>query len=157
MGKLVVVGIADQQVTAPPEILITYALGSCVGVCLYDKIRRVGGLAHIFMPKASGTVKGKELHKFADTAIEEMVKTMQKKGCNASGLTAKIAGGASMFGFKGICVGEQNIEIVKRELRRFNIKLLAEDTGSNYGRTVEFNLENGTMTVKTAGKGNKVF
>jgi len=156
MGRLVVVGISDQQVAAPPDNLITYALGSCVGICLHDNLSRVSGLAHILLPESFVDSDRKEVYKFANTAIEELVRSMERKGCARIHLTAKIAGGANMFVTSGMSIGERNVDMVKKELRRLNIRLKAEDTGANYGRTVEFNTSDGSMTIKTAGKGHKV-
>jgi len=156
VGKLVVVGISDQNIVGPPDILITYALGSCVAICIYDNLRRVGGLAHILLPEAFGDVGGKNIYKFADTAIEELIWNMEKCGCVRLHLTAKIAGGANMFASTGKSIGERNVESVKKELQRLRVRIVAEDTGANYGRTAVFNPEDGSLTVKTIGKGNKV-
>jgi chemotaxis protein CheD len=157
MGKLVVVGISDQQIAGPPDTLITYALGSCVGICIHAHLRKLSGLSHILLPNAFDNIEAKDIFKFADTAIAQLVSAMERRGCLRAHLTAKIAGGANMFtSLKSISVGDRNVETVKKELRRLNIRLIAEDTGANYGRTVEFNPENGMVTVKTAGKGNKI-
>ncbi len=157
MSKLVVVGISDQQVACPPDSLITYALGSCVGICLFDTMRRISGLAHVLLPQAINGCNRNEVYKFADTAVEELVKSMESRGCARLHIVAKIAGGANMFATTGRSIGERNIEVVKSELKRLNIRLLAEDTGANYGRTVEFDTQKGSMIIKTAGKGNKIF
>lgn len=157
MGTLRVVGISDQQIACPPDHLITYALGSCVGICLYDQVRRVSGLAHILLPEAVRLGSKNDAYKYADTAIEALVNSMKIQGVSGNLLVAKIAGGASMFINSTINIGERNVEVVKRELRRLNIKLLAEDTGSNYGRTVKFNAEDGKMTVTSIGKETKIF
>jgi len=155
MSNTIVVGISDQQVVAPPDTLITYALGSCVGICLHDGFLRVAGLSHILLPSAPDGKNQTDIYKYADTAIEAMLRTMERKGCSRYRITAKIAGGATMFTTNGISIGERNIEMVKRELERLRIRLLAEDTGLNYGRTVDFNPETGTMTVKSVGRGIK--
>ncbi len=156
MGKLLVVGISDQQIASPPDHLITYALGSCVGICLYDQMKQISGLAHILLPEASRLGNKNEVYKYADTAIEELVKSMEKRGGSSNRLVAKIAGGASMFVNSTINIGERNVDVVKKELRRLNIKLVAEDTGANYGRTVKFNADDGIMTVTSIGKETKV-
>jgi Chemotaxis protein; stimulates methylation of MCP proteins len=156
MSKSIVVGISDQQIARPPDILVTYALGSCVGICLYDNLHRIGGLAHILLPEAFGGAGDVNLYKFANTAIAELVKTMGRQGCLPYHITAKIAGGANMFACSGKSIGERNVETVKKELQRLKIKITGEDTGANYGRTAVFNPEDGSLTVKTVGRGNKV-
>lgn len=156
MGNLIVVGISDQQIAAPPDTLITYALGSCVGICLCDSLRQFGGLSHVLLPEAFNANSGKDIFKFADTAIAELVRRLERRGCARSRLTAKIAGGANMFATTGASIGERNVETVKRELHKLRIRLVGEDVGLNYGRTVEFNPKDGSMTVKSIGKPSKV-
>ena len=156
MGKIIVVGISDQQIVVTPDKLVTYALGSCVGICIYDNKKKIGGLSHILLPEAYTTKGQKDVFKFANTAIENMVMTMEKLGCSRFQLTAKIAGGANMFITQGKSIGERNVEVVKNELYRLRIRIIAEDTGSNYGRTVEFNSEDGAVIIKTVGRGNKI-
>ena len=151
-----VIGISDQKLASPPDILITYALGSCVCICIYDSLRRIGGLAHILLPEAFGDLSGQNIYKFADTAIEELVRVMGKQGCARLHLTAKIAGGANMFTSTEKSIGDRNVETVIKELQRLKIRIVAQDTGSNYGRTAVFNPDDGSLTVKTAGRGNKV-
>ena len=94
--------------------------------------------------------------KFADTGIDYLIEMMVQKGANRRNLTAKIAGGAQMFAFSGnsdmLRVGERNVEAVKKKLNQLGIRLLAEDTGLNFGRTVEFYPENGDFVIKSVGK-----
>ncbi len=151
-----VVGIADQKTARGPDTLVTYALGSCVGVCLYDGALQTGGLAHVLLPETFKNGEEKNIYKFADTAVEALVRSMESLGCSRARMTAKIAGGACMFLGAGLSIGERNVEVVKKELNRFGIRLVAEDTGANYGRTLEFNTQDGTVTVKTAGRGSKI-
>ena len=155
MDSAIVVGISDMKVVTRPGQLITYALGSCIGICLYDPLNGICGLSHILLPDSSMCPNDTNVMKFADTAVEELIKRMERQGANRFRLIAKIAGGARLFGGSGgIQVGERNIAAVKAQLERFRIRLLSEDTGLNYGRTVEFNTD-GTVFIKTALKGAK--
>lgn len=156
MVQSIIVDIADQKIARSPDKLITYALGSCVGVSLYDPLLKIGGLAHIFLPHAFGEPKQEELFKFADTAVAVLIKSLKKSGCNVIRLTAKIAGGANMFASQTISIGEKNIFVVKSELNRFGIKIKAEDTGKNYGRTMIFDPSNGSVMIKSVGKEIKI-
>lgn len=98
MSEKLTVGISDWKICGSPDSLITYALGSCVGICLYDKNLKLAGLAHIMLPDSTAITGGAATRaKFADTAIVDMVEAMKAKGANVSALTAKIAGGAVMF------------------------------------------------------------
>lgn len=156
MSNPIVVGISDMNVTPRPGVLVTYALGSCVGICLYDRLAGVSGLSHILLPDSSMCPNDHNVMKFADTAVKALIERMERAGARRARLTAKIAGGARLFGNgEGIQIGERNVAAVKAELARFNIPILAEETGLNYGRTVEFHAEDGTVYVKTALKGAK--
>lgn len=157
MSQTIIVGISDQNTAVPPDLLITYALGSCVGICLYDSAASIAGLSHILLPEAFRDSTPEDDFKFANRAIEVLVRTMEKNGCLRNRLTAKIAGGANMFATSGESIGDRNVQTVKKELERLRIRLLAEDTGANYGRTVLFNPMSGQMTVKSIGRESKVF
>lgn len=155
MSVIINVGISDLNVTAPPGILATYALGSCVGICLYDKSTRISGLAHIMLPWSTEAVNGKNMpRRYADTGIAELVNTMNHKGAKTTSLIAKIAGGAQMFNTisTSFNIGERNVQAVKKILMNMHIPIVAEQTGENFGRTVFFNSETGLMEIKSATK-----
>lgn len=162
MGMLVV-GISDLKVATPPDTLITYALGSCVGICLLDANAKVAGLSHIMLPSSSLAPADRNVFKFADTAIPDLVKKMEIKGAMRSRLKAKIAGGAQMFEMQGGAggnnstwnIGQRNVTAVIDTLRRLSIPILAQDVLANYGRTVSFDPTTGMMTVKALNKNVK--
>jgi len=153
----IIIGIADYVVVHNPAVLVTIGLGSCVGISIRDPIARFGSLAHILLPSIKESNNKDNPLKFADSAIEIVVNSLLKKGCIKSRLEAKIAGGASMFSFGNsiMNIGERNVLAVKQKLKEMNIPLLASDTGANYGRTIEFNIASGVMSVKSALKGTK--
>jgi len=153
----IIIGIADLVVVHNPAILITIGLGSCVAVSLRDPVARFGGLSHILLPSIEESNNKDNRMKFADSAIEMAVDMLLKNGCVKSRLEAKMAGGASMFNIAGnnINIGEKNVEAVKKKLQELKIPLIASDTGSNYGRTVEFHIASGVMYVKSAFHGIK--
>ncbi|MBR0597557.1 chemotaxis protein CheD [Sinanaerobacter chloroacetimidivorans] len=162
MSELLVVGISDYKFSRNPNVLVTYALGSCIGICLYDKQMKIGGLSHIMLPESSMFSKNEiNRMKFADTAIVDLIQEMRRYGANVSKLTAKIAGGAQMFevqqGSAIGTIGDRNIKSVKSVLQSLRIPLLAEDTGLNYGRTVYFDLETGIMKVQSLSRNVKEF
>lgn len=117
-------------------------------------------MAHIMLPISN---KSKKLNfsvgKYADTAIEYMIDELQSKGCSTSSLQAKLAGGAQMFSFSGgsdiMRVGTRNVEAIKELLYDLGIPIVSEDTGGSHGRTIEFNIINGALTIRTIGKGEK--
>ena len=158
MGTIIV-GISDLKLATPPDTLVTYALGSCVGICLLDPATRIGGLAHVMLPSIKVSPGDTNIMKFADTAIPEMVKKMEQLGAFRSRMTAKIAGGAQMFDVQQASmigtIGDRNVCSVKDTLHKLKIPLIAEDTGLNYGRTVYFDLETGVMKVQSLGRGTR--
>lgn len=89
MSKSIVIGISDYKLAKGPEVLVTYALGSCVGVCLYDKVSKVGGLSHIMLPDSTN-FSNKDINrkKFADTAIVDLVDEMKRAGCGNNRIVA---------------------------------------------------------------------
>ena len=156
MAQLIIVGISDQNVAFPPDTLITYALGSCVGICIFDPVARYAGMSHILLPSSSLTTNDKNIYKFADTAIKALVSIMETRGCRRTRMTAKIAGGANMFLSSGQSIGDRNVHAVKEELGKLRIRIVAEDCGGNYGRTIQLDPQDGSVMVKTSCKGSQV-
>ena len=156
MSELIKVGLADANVCRTPDGITTLGLGSCVGVALYDKSSKIAGLVHVMLPDSTAVRQNSNKAKFADTGIDLLIGMMKEEGANTNRLTAKIAGGAQMFAFSGnsdlLRVGERNVLAVKKKLKELKIEILAEDTGLNYGRTVEFYPENGNFLIKAVGK-----
>lgn len=150
------VGMADLNVCKAPDMITTLGLGSCIGIALYDPVTKIGGLAHIMLPDSTQMRNNQNIAKFADTGIEELVKRMIAAGASKQRLVAKIAGGAKMFEVSGGSsignIGERNAEASKKKLKELGIPLKAEDTGLNYGRTVELYTETGEFRIKSVGK-----
>lgn len=148
------VGIADIKIVKTPDKIRTSGLGSCVGVVIYDTQLKIAGLAHIMLPDSS-LARGEKINiaKFADTALKKMTNDLLLIGANRFRLKAKIAGGAQMFHFhtqnEQMRIGPRNVEAVKNELKVLGIPLVAEDTGGNSGRTIEFNPETFLLQIKT--------
>lgn len=155
MSKQINVGIADMQLTRMEGILITYALGSCVGVSFYDPVIKLGALLHVMLPEV-GTMDRTNIFKYADTGILETVRKMAAFGADKRRIIAKIAGGAKMFEIQGDSnfgnIGMRNVESVKSILRNNGISLRAEDTGANYARTMLMDVATGIVTIRTFGK-----
>ena len=149
----ITIGISDLNVARSPDVLITYALGSCVGICLYDQTVGVVGMSHILLPSSAQIPGNATPMKFADTAIPMLMVKMQAMGARPTQLKAKIAGGAQMFAAMGNAsianIGERNVAAVKATLQRLRIPIVAQDTGSNYGRTLLFNADDYMMTIRS--------
>ncbi|WP_099205298.1 chemotaxis protein CheD [Scatolibacter rhodanostii] len=162
MSNMITVGISDLNVAKNGDVLVTYALGSCIGICLYDSVRKVAGLSHIMLPSSVGFhPTGNQIYKFADLAIPILVDKMKAMGAKQICLRAKIAGGAQMFAAvnnSGLAnIGQRNIIAVRQELQKLNIPILVEDTGKNYGRTQYFDSADGTMRIKSVNRGEWVY
>lgn len=156
MGATIKVGIADLNVCKAPDAITTLGLGSCIGIALYDSTTKVGGLVHIMLPDSTEMKNNSNIAKFADTGIEELVKRVTAAGASRARLVAKIAGGAKMFEVSGLSavgnIGARNAEASKKKLKQLGIRLVAEDTGLNYGRTVTLDCNNGDYIIKAVGK-----
>ena len=159
MGVVIKVGMADLKTAKAPDTLTTLGLGSCIGIALWDSTTKIGGLAHIMLPDSTKIRNNSNLAKFADTGIVELVRQMEALGVPRRRLVAKIAGGAKMFEVSGTTsvgnIGEKNAIASKKALKELGIPILAEDTGLNYGRTVELDCSNGAYIIKAVGKSIK--
>ena len=160
MSNMIKVGMADLKSCKLPDALTTLGLGSCVGIVLYDPVSKVSGLAHVMLPDSTKITNNSNIAKFADTAIDQLIKDMVKLGALPSRLVSKIAGGAQMFSFSSknelMRIGDRNVEATKAKLQKLKIPILAEETGKNYGRTIEFYSETGDLKIKTIGKDIKI-
>lgn len=159
MNNVIKVGMADLQSSRHPCVLTTLGLGSCVGIALYDPVRKVAGLAHIMLPSSQQARNNSNIAKFADTAITKLIDDMINIGAGKSQIVAKLAGGAQMFTFNDasemLRIGARNVSASKEMLQMLRIPILAEDTGGNYGRTIEIHSESGKLLIKTIGHGVK--
>lgn len=161
MSSTLTIGIAEMGVVKDDDVLITYALGSCIGVCLYDANIKLAGMVHVMLPTAPADGPGKAIGRYADTGIPALVSSMESKGSMRSRLKAKIAGGAKMFTIPGDSVvgniGDRNIQEVKKVLGSLRIPIVGEDVGLDYARTMSFNASDGMATIKAFSKGTSVW
>ena len=159
---LLTVGLGELLHSGDPQaVLVTYGLGSCVAVTVYDSRTRAGAMAHIVLPvspEGEGATAGGPA-KYADRAIEALVQVMRGYGAPPSRLIVKIAGGARVLNFPGAGaqwgIGERNVAAVRELLHKFGLPLVAADVGGNYGRTMRFYLASGRVVISTAGRGEK--
>lgn len=159
-STIVKIGMADLNVASGGAVLKTTGLGSCVGVTLFDPTVKAAGMAHIMLPSSEIAREGQlNIAKYADTALPELIRRLKTIGADPKRLVAKMAGGAQMFAFAGgsdsMRIGPRNVESTKLALESFGIPLLAEDTGANYGRTVEIDSETGIFTIRSVQFGVK--
>ncbi len=153
MSREIKVGIADMKIARVEGNLITYALGSCVGIAVYDPAIRLGGLLHIMLPESQRDAD-KDIFKYADTGIPEMLRKLQAFGGVKSRYVCKIAGGAKMFEMSGNIgnIGMRNVESVRRMMAAAQIRIARQDVGENYARTMSIDVATGTVKVRTYGR-----
>lgn len=152
---MIPVGMGEIKVSKSPHIISAVGLGSCIAVTLYDKSTKIGGLAHVVLPSIRETSDISNPTRFADVAIDIMIANMKRLGANIQFMSAKIFGGANMFpeiifSQSPMDVGKRNIKAVQRELKKHNISIIASEVGDHIGRTVIFNMQDGSVAVKTA-------
>ncbi|MBR4808405.1 MAG: chemotaxis protein CheD [Lachnospiraceae bacterium] len=158
--NIIKVGMADLNVCKSPDMITTLGLGSCVGITLYDPVTKIGGLAHVMLPDSTAIRNNQNIAKFADTGIDELLKRVIAAGANRTRLQAKIAGGAKMFAVSGTSdmgrIGDRNAEAARAKLKELGIRLLVDETGLNFGRTIELYCETGELHIKAVGKPEKI-
>lgn len=151
----VIINVAEGRVSNDPsDVLATYSLGSCIGVCLYDPVAHVGGLLHYQLPSSMMDARRAEQNPmmFADTGMNILLRKMSMLGGDKKRMQVKVAGGAAMdSGPKGFDIGKRNYLAIKKILWQNGMFLDAEDIGGSSPRNVYMNITNGTVTVRTNG------
>lgn len=159
--SIIKVGIADLNTVKAPDTIKTSGLGSCVGLVLYDLDKQTAGLAHIMLPDSSlAKQTNRNVYKYADTAINILIKKLNAIGARKYALKAKLAGGAQMFEFASthdlMRIGTKNVQAVQEKLSEYNITPESMDVGGNCGRTIEFDPAAGTLKIHTVYKGESI-
>lgn len=158
MEKELKVGIGDMKFTRGEGSIITYALGSCIGIAFYDPVLHLGALLHIMLP-AQNSTSDTNVFKYADSGIRETIRKLTAFGLVKRRAIVKIAGGAKMFEIRGNAdfgnIGQRNSAAVKQVLYEEGMRLGAEDTGGTYARTMYINVANGEVAIRTFGRPEK--
>lgn len=146
----------------PNEVLVAYGLGSCVAVCLYDPVARVGGMAHALLPETPGNREKSSSGpaKFVDKGVPALVASVLKLGASRTRLKTGLCGGGQVLTIPGantqFPIGERNVAAAEKALRQKGLGIHLQETGGNTGRTVRLQIADGQVTVKTFGKGVQV-
>lgn len=154
--KEIKVGIADMKIARQEGILITHALGSCIGITIYDPMIKLGALIHIMLPEATG-VTSTSVFKFADTGIKETLRKMSAFGGRKNRYVCKIAGGAQMFALGGGSgslgnIGQRNAESVRKVMQAEGIRIQKQDVGGTTARTMLMDVSTGEVKLRIIGK-----
>ena len=156
----IVVGIGDIKCGRGEQSIATYALGSCVGVCLYDEQTGVGGVLHALLPFSKNSVGMMEHARYVDTGIKRLFQEICHRGAMPCGLKAKVVGGAKMFDFKSGTaqedIGTANVRQVHKQLQEMGIPIVGEVTGGEVGRTIHFTPGTGSIRILATDKTEKI-
>jgi chemotaxis protein CheD len=156
-SRRVVVGIADLKVTDQrDEYLVTYALGSCLGVTVYDPEAGVGGMLHAMLPTA--TVDPDQSRdtpgRYVDSGLTTLFHQMYRMGARKERIVLKVAGGASALKsgqVDSFQVGKRNYVALKKLLWKNGVLIQGEDIGGNGSRTMTMEVDSGQVTIKSDG------
>jgi chemotaxis protein CheD len=156
-GREVIVRVADLRCGLADDTLITIGLGSCVAILLHDAEARVGGMAHILLPSPALSRRDGNPAKFPQTAVPRLLELMAADGARVQRITARLAGGASMFASLAppgaIQMGERNLVAARQVLDSHRVPLVAEAVGGDFGRTVRFRVCDGQVQISTVSHG----
>ena len=158
-GREIIVRVADLQVGGPGDVLVTVGLGSCIAIVLHDPVARVGGLAHVLLPSPALSRREQNPAKCPQTALPLLLEQMARLGASPRRITARIAGGASMFaGLTApgtVNMGERNVVATRNALMGAGIPIVAADVGRDYGRTVRFRVMDGRVDISSVAHGSR--
>lgn len=149
-----VVGVGDMKIAKDGDIIVTHALGSCLGLMVFDPVTRQGGLLHAMLPlcKINPEKAASNPYMFVESGVTRLLQDLYDLGAQKKKIIVKAAGCGSPIGknemFK---IGERNFTILKKILWKNNILLAANDVGGTKSRTVYFDLSNGDVTISSKG------
>ncbi len=149
-----VIGVADMKISVErDDVLITYALGSCLGITIYDPVACVGGMLHVMLPLSTiAPLKAKaNPYMFIDTGVPRLFIKCYKAGAKKERLVVKVAGGACLQKEDRFQIGKRNFLMLKKLLWKNNVLLRAHDIGGTYARTMTLDISTGEVTIKRNG------
>ena len=157
--KKIEVNMGEMKIAKTPDVLITRGLGSCLGITLYDPIKKIGTMAHAMLPDINRAKAQSNPNRFVNSVVENMLGELKKENCFKKNLQVKLFGGAHMFSFIAkdnlLNVGEKNIEMAKDVFQKQGMAIVAEELGGSIGRTIELDLESGKVLIKTISIGSR--
>ncbi len=152
----IIVGVSDMKTSNNPDAtLVTYSLGSCIGVAIYDPFAKVGGLLHYMLPESSldSEKAKKNPFMFADTGIPLLFKTTYKLGAVKQRMRVVVVGGAQVLDQKGFFnIGKRNHTAIRKIFWKNKVMIDYEDVGGNVNRTIRLHVASGDMTLKVSGQ-----
>lgn len=153
MEEVIKVGMAELKVAKAPGKIAALGLGSCVAICAYDSVVKVGGIAHVMLPLSSMAVGDNNRAKFGDTALSFLLEEIAKIGAEPHRIDIKLVGGAEMFVHEikneRLKIGERNIRVIEEACQNLGLKISGRCVGGHTGKSVTLDLENGEVQVRT--------
>ena len=160
VGKEIVVRVADLNIATGDQVLVTYGLGSCVAILLYEPDRRIAALAHIMLPSLSLARRGDRPGKTPHTAVPALVEAMVDLGADRRKINSRLVGGASLFASLtppgSIQMGERNVVSCREVLNQQGIPLVAEQVGGESGRSVWLQASDGKAIIRSASQSEQL-
>lgn len=157
MNNKIIVGVADMKVSSDPEVmLVTYSLGSCIGIAIYDPVVHVGGILHYMLPDSSLDPEKakKKPYMFADSGIAPLFKEAYKMGARKQRMRIVVVGGAQILDQQGFFnIGKRNHMAMRKIFWKNKVMVSYEAVGGNENRTLKLAVKDGVCRVKISGKG----
>ena len=149
----IIVNISAAQVSADPaDTIVTYSLGSCIGVCLYDPVARIGGMLHCQLPTSSMDAERAVSNPamFADSGLDYLLRLLESRGAGKRRLRVTLAGGARVLDTGNVFdIGRRNDAAIRKALWRHGLFIDAEDCGGTTPRTIYLAIADGTVTCRS--------
>ena len=159
--KPLIVGISDCRVSADPEVsLVTYALGSCIAVMVYEPVRKVGGMLHYMLPDSSldQSKAAQNPYMFGDTGIPRLFEQVRGQGANSKSLVVRLAGGAQVLDKQNVFeIGRRNYLAAKKALWKLGLFVSSEAVGGEISRTVRLDMSTGKSWLREGGRPESEF
>lgn len=159
-SNLIEVQMGKMGIVQAPDKLITRGLGSCLGITIWDPVKKIGAMVHPMLPDMDRSKLKSNPSRFVNSGIGLALEEIEKKGGFRSRCEIKVFGGAHMFSFinadSALNVGQKNIDMAHEIFAGLNLKVLVEEVGGTFGRTIELDAETGKVLVKTVSWGEKV-
>ena len=153
---LITVGVADLKISnKSKDVIVTHALGSCIGVTVYDPEVKVGGMLHYMLPDSNLDTKKarKNPYMFADTGIPVLFKSCYKFGAKKKRMIVKVAGGSNIMDEAGIFnIGKRNYTALRKVFWRNNVLIDSEHVGGSVNRTIKLSIATGDVEIKITGE-----
>jgi len=153
MEEIIKVGMAELKVAKAPGKIAALGLGSCVAICAYDSVVKVGGIVHVMLPSSSMAVGDNNRAKFGDTALPFLLEEIEKIGAKLHRVDIKLVGGAEMFVHEvkneRLKIGERNLRVIEEACQKSGLNISGRCVGGHTGKSVTIDLENGEVQVRT--------